>query len=154
MQTPPQLFDSISMSGDGCGWVLGHTFCRIVTEQCFKLQEPSGYCKKLELIVVAYSTRRQALLECLSSQACRSNEAGASTQAPSKAEAATQCLNAMITDALQHLPYSLEYLELLRHKKVRTARASRLRTAMVWSSKIIFAICADFVASQNDQAAA
>jgi len=42
-----------------------------------------------------------------------------SAQAPSRAEAATQCLNAMITNALLHLPYCLQYLELLRHKKVR-----------------------------------
>ena len=58
---------------------------------------------------------------------CRSAEAAvpSAVQAPSKAEAATQCLNAMITDALQHVPHCLEYLELLRHKKVRLPTHSR-----------------------------
>ena len=51
-------------------------------------------------------------------------------QAPSKAEAATQCLNAMIADALQHLPFCLQYLELLRHKKVRPSFSSCSETQL------------------------
>ena len=43
-------------------------------------------------------------------------------QDPRQAGAATQCLNAMITDALQHVPFCLQYLELLRHKKVSASR--------------------------------
>lgn len=39
-------------------------------------------------------------------------------QAPSKSKEALECLNAMVTDALQHLPYSLQYMEKVRNKQV------------------------------------
>lgn len=39
-------------------------------------------------------------------------------QAPSKSKEAVECLNAMVTDALHHLPYSLQYMEKVRNKQV------------------------------------
>ena len=45
-------------------------------------------------------------------------------QAPSKSKEALQCLNAMVTDALEHLPYSLQYMEKVRNKQVLLCFAS------------------------------
>jgi hypothetical protein len=69
-----------------------------------------------------------------------------SLQDPRTAEAATQCLNAMVTDALQHLPFCLQYLELLRHKKVGT---SSLTSATGRSCIIPFHTTARFLSASR-----